>query len=57
MKYTHALLSSIIVLGSLGTLSTAPISFHASDKVAHIAAKTTSVNASTYQSIPKFKKR
>ncbi|WP_339257219.1 hypothetical protein MKZ12_24370 [Paenibacillus sp. FSL R5-0713] len=56
MKYTHALLSSIIVLGSLGTLSTAPISFHDSDKVAHIAAKTTSVNAPTYQNIPKFKK-
>ncbi|MDR6719764.1 hypothetical protein ABGV43_09065 [Paenibacillus amylolyticus] len=56
MKYTHALLSSIIVLGSLGTLSTAPTSFHTSDKVAHINAESTSINSSTYQSIAKFRK-
>ncbi|WP_339310717.1 hypothetical protein NZ043_03740 [Paenibacillus sp. FSL k6-2145] len=54
MKYTNVLLSSVIVLGSLGTLSTASSSFHPSEKVAHIAAKSTSVNSSTYQSIPKF---
>ncbi|MFX3645961.1 MAG: hypothetical protein ACE3K2_15045 [Paenibacillus sp.] len=56
MKYTNVLLSCVIVLGSLGALSTAPSSFHPSDKIAHIAAKSTSVNSSTYQSIPKFNK-
>ncbi|MBY0116624.1 MULTISPECIES: hypothetical protein [Paenibacillus] len=56
MKYTNVLLSSVIVLGSLGTLSTASSSFHTSDKVAHIAVDSTSVNSSTYQSIPKLKK-
>ncbi|MDT9720759.1 hypothetical protein QVE09_17720 [Paenibacillus sp. ClWae2A] len=56
MKYTNVLLSSVIVLGSLGTLSIASSSFHTSDKVAHIAADSTSVNFSTYQSIPKFEK-
>lgn len=57
MKYTNVLLSSVIVLGSIGTLSTASASFHLLDKlVAPIAAKTTSVNSSTCQSIPKFKK-
>lgn len=57
MKYTNVLLSSLIVLGSLSTLSSASSSFHTSDKIAHnIAADSTSVNASTYQSISKFEK-
>ncbi|WP_440112437.1 hypothetical protein [Paenibacillus sp. QZ-Y1] len=57
MKYTNVLLSSVIVLGSMGTLSTASASFHTLDKsVAPIAANSTSVNSSTYQSIPEFKK-
>ncbi|WP_405170617.1 hypothetical protein MHI12_24720 [Paenibacillus sp. FSL H8-0280] len=56
MKYTNVLLSSVIVLGSMGTLSTASSSFHTSDKIAHIAAGSTSVNASTYQNISKFEK-
>ena len=56
MKYTNVLLSSVIVLGSLGTLSTASSSLHTSDKIAHIAANSTSVNSSTYQSISKFEK-
>lgn len=56
MKYTNVLLSSVIVL-SMGTLSTASASFHTLDKsVAPIAAKSTSVNSSTYQSIPRFEK-
>ncbi|OMF03727.1 hypothetical protein BK129_20795 [Paenibacillus amylolyticus] len=56
MKYANVLLSSVIVLGSLGTLSTASSSLHTSDKIAHIAANSTSVNSSTYQSISKFEK-
>ncbi|MGG4401091.1 hypothetical protein ABEW61_13250 [Paenibacillus amylolyticus] len=56
MKYTNVLLSSVFVLGSMGTLSSASASFHTSDKIAHVAAKSTSVNASTYQSISKFEK-
>lgn len=58
MKYTNVLLSSVIVLGSLGTLSTATASssLHTSDKIAHIVANSTSVNSSTYQSISKFEK-
>lgn len=57
MKYTNVLLSGLIVLGSLGTLSTVSASFHTLDKsVAPIAVKSTSVNSSTYQSIPRFEK-
>ncbi|CAM3299096.1 hypothetical protein HP548_12020 [Paenibacillus taichungensis] len=57
MKVTKILLSSVLVIGSMATLSSIQASaYNNSSPVSKIYINSTSVGSSLYQSIPKFKK-